>query len=91
LLLIAFSRGQVVALNTKKNEVAEELWSGRVHDNSLFGMAYSDSLKRGATAGDGGIKIVDMQGGGERLQKELREKLYGNRDYQSPQRPDRPA
>ncbi|GMH58387.1 hypothetical protein TrST_g1003 [Triparma strigata] len=63
LLLIGFSRGQVVALNTKENEVAEELWSGRVHSSSLFGMAYSDSLNRGATAGDGGIKIIDMQGG----------------------------
>ena len=40
-----------------------QLWSGRVHSSSLFGMAYSDSLNRGATAGDGGIKIIDMQGG----------------------------
>lgn len=50
-------------MNTKENQVAEELWSGRVHESSLFGMAYSDSLNRGATAGDGGIKIIDMQGG----------------------------
>lgn len=60
LLLIGFSRGQVVALSTRPNEVAEEMWSNRVHGSQLFGMAYSPSLKRGATAGDGGVKIIDM-------------------------------
>ena len=60
LLLVGFSRGQVIALSTRANEKAEEKWSDSVHSSSLFGLAYSPILKRGATSGGGGIKIIDL-------------------------------
>jgi WD repeat-containing protein 19 len=59
-LLVGFSRGQVVALNTSDSAVSEELWSQRVHAESLYGLAYSPALQRCATAGDSGVKIIDM-------------------------------
>jgi len=40
-----------------------QLWSQRVHAESLFGLAYSPVLQRAATAGDGGVKIIDMANG----------------------------
>ena len=112
MLLVGFSKGQVVAMSTHADEVAEEvrgweerrtegwsvakasaasnislprfgprhrsllpvrssqLFSKDVHGSSLFGMAYSSVLKRGATAGDGGIKIIDLSNGFEELKGE---------------------
>jgi WD repeat-containing protein 19 len=70
MLIVGFSRGQVVAMSTHADEVAEELFSRDVHNSSLFGMAYSPALRRGATAGDGGIKIIDLTNNFEELKGE---------------------
>jgi len=69
-LLVGFSRGQVVALSTHTNEVSEEMWSKSVHSSSIYGVAYSSVLKRGATAGDGGVKIIDMSNDFKELKEE---------------------
>jgi len=69
-LLVGFSRGQVVALSTHTNEVSDEMWSKSVHSHSIFGVAYSSVLKRGATAGDGGVKIIDMNNDFKELKEE---------------------
>ena len=50
--------------------IPSQLFSRDVHSSSLFGMAYSSVLKRGATAGDGGIKIIDLSNDFEELKGE---------------------
>jgi WD repeat-containing protein 19 len=59
-LMIGFSAGFLVVISTHMREIGEELFSGQFHKSNLSTLAYSPKLQRTATAGDSGIKIVDM-------------------------------
>ncbi|CAM9307951.1 unnamed protein product [Choristocarpus tenellus] len=59
-MLIGFTEGFLVVISTLMSEIGEEQFSGRFHNGSMADVAYSSVLKRAATAGLGGIKVVDM-------------------------------
>src|SRR5947208_1937399 len=57
--MIGFSKGYVVAISTHMKEIGEELQSIKIHEN-LIDLVYSPALNKLASAGDDGLRVVDM-------------------------------
>jgi WD repeat-containing protein 19 len=60
-IAIAFSEGYLVAISTNPKELGEELFCGRFYSTGLVGMDYCEAQGCVAMAGEGGVKIVNMQ------------------------------
>jgi WD repeat-containing protein 19 len=59
-IMIAFSDGYLVVVSTHLDEIGEEIFSGRFHNDTLIDIAYSETMQRAATCGEKIIKLVDM-------------------------------
>jgi WD repeat-containing protein 19 len=59
-VLLGFSEGYLVIVSTHAKEMGEEQFSGKFHAGALTELACSDVLRRAATAGEGGVKILDL-------------------------------
>jgi len=58
LLMIGFSEGWIIVVSTKPNEIGEEKHSGKFHARDLITFAYNAYLKRVATAGEDGVRLL---------------------------------
>ena len=56
-LVLAFESGYVVVMSTHEQELSEELFSQRIHNGRLAGLAVSTVLKRAATCSGNTVKV----------------------------------
>ena len=61
LLMIGFSKGFLVVVSTFPQDLGEEKNVGRFHSNSLQSFSYNPALRRAATSGLDGVRIVDTR------------------------------
>ena len=61
LLLMGFSGGYLIIVATNSKEMGEEKNCHRFHQNSLICFSYNRQLGRVATAGEDGVRVVDLQ------------------------------
>lgn len=61
LLMIGFSEGWIVVVSTKPNDIGEEKHSSKFHPSLLVSFAYNAFLKKVATAGEDGVRIIDTR------------------------------
>eukprot|EP01035_Chromulina_nebulosa_P018174 gene18174-23832_t len=61
LLLVGFSSGTLLLVSTGEKDLGEEKFAIRFHNNSLIAFSYNPILKRFASAGDDGVRIVDIK------------------------------
>ena len=61
LLMIGFSEGWLIVVSTNANEIGEEKHSGKFHAGNLITFSYNPYLKRVATAGEDGVRILDTR------------------------------
>ena len=66
-VMLGFSEGYLVVISTQMQEIGEELYSAKYHQNSLTDVAYSNAMKLAACTGDSGVKIMDCNNGFENL------------------------
>ena len=57
--MLAFESGYVVVMSTHEQELSEELFSQRIHNGRLAGLAVSTVLKRAATCSGNTVKVCD--------------------------------
>jgi WD repeat-containing protein 19 len=60
-LVIGFSHGYVVIISSQMREISEELSSVKYHQNSLYCLCCSKVSGKIASAGDDGIRIINMK------------------------------
>lgn len=60
LLLIGFSGGYLVIVSTNPSEMGEEKHCQQFHTSNMASFSYNPHLKRVATAGDDGVRIIDI-------------------------------
>lgn len=60
-LVIGFSLGYIVIISSQMREISEELSSVRYHQNSLDCLCCSKASQKIASAGDDGIRIINMK------------------------------
>eukprot|EP01041_Mallomonas_annulata_P000695 gene695-1331_t len=61
LLMIGFSEGWIIVVSTHANEIGEEKHSGKFHPGGLITFAYNPYLKRVATCGEDGVRLLDTR------------------------------
>jgi WD repeat-containing protein 19 len=61
LILVGFSLGYLVVISTNAKELGQEKFSGKFHPSSLTTFAYNPHLKKVATAGDDGVRVIDIR------------------------------
>lgn len=61
LVIIGFSGGYLVSVSTSPKELGEEKFCTKVHNDNLSCFAYNPHLKRVATAGNDGVRIIDVR------------------------------
>ncbi len=61
LVLVGFSGGYLVLVSTAPNDLGEEKRCVRVHSESMATFSYNPHLKRIATAGNDGVRIIDVR------------------------------
>ena len=59
-LIVGFSLGHVQLVSTSPKEMGTELNAGKFHTGSLSTFAYNPHLRRVATAGDDGVRVIDL-------------------------------
>lgn len=59
-VLLGFEEGFLVVISTHKDEIKEEVFSGRFHKERLTDIACSAAAQRAASAGGNLIKLLDM-------------------------------
>jgi len=59
-MMLGFSEGYVVVVSTHRDEIKEEVFSGRFHREPLADIACSMAAKRAASAGGNTIRLLDM-------------------------------
>jgi len=60
LVLLGFSGGYLVVISTKEEEIGCEKQCARFHSAGMITFSYNEQLKRVATAGDDGVRIIDL-------------------------------
>ena len=60
-LLIGFSLGHLQVVSTNAREMGEEKFAAKFHPVNMLTFAYNSALKRAATTGDDGVRIVDTK------------------------------
>lgn len=61
LLMIGFNLGHLQVVSTDPKEVGEEKFVGKFHPVNMLTFAYNAHLKRAATTGDDGVRIIDTR------------------------------
>ena len=61
LIMIGFSDGWITVVSTHEQDIGEEKQSIRVHSSGLIAFSYNKPLKKIASAGSDGIRIVDAK------------------------------
>ena len=61
LLMIGFTLGHLQVVSTDPRQVGEEKFVGKFHPVNMLTFAYNTHLKRAATTGDDGVRIVDTR------------------------------
>lgn len=59
-VVIGFSGGHIVVVSTKDSEIGTEKQSSRFHPSGLVKFSYNEQLRRIASAGEDGVRIIDM-------------------------------
>ena len=59
-MMLGFGNGFLVAVSTHEDEVGAEIFSQRVHAESMAAIAVSDKLQWVAAAGDRSVRVLDM-------------------------------
>ena len=59
--VVAFSGGYVLSVSTASQDLGTEKFCTRLHNDALFCCAYNPHLRRIATAGNDGIRIMDAR------------------------------
>ncbi len=60
LVLVGFSDGYLLSVATSAKELGEEKYCIRMHSDNMSTFAYNPILKRVATAGNDGVRIIDV-------------------------------
>lgn len=61
MLMIGFSKGYLVAVSTFPNDLGEEKQVGKFHSNSMLTFTYNPSLRKAATSGYDGVRVIDTR------------------------------
>ena len=61
MLMIGFSKGFLVAVSTFPQDLGEEKYVGRFHTSNMLTFSYNPSLRKAATCGFDGVRIVDTR------------------------------
>ena len=61
LVMVGFSLGHVLVISTNPKEMGKEKFCHKFHTSNLITFAYNGHLKRAASAGDDGIRIIDLR------------------------------
>jgi WD repeat-containing protein 19 len=61
MLIIGFSGGWVIVVSTEINEIGEEKYAIQIHSQKLTTFSYNPHLKKVATAGNDGVRILDTK------------------------------
>jgi len=59
-VLVGFSDGYLLSVSTSPKQLGEEQYCNHIHNHELISFSYNPLLKRVATAGDDGVKIIDI-------------------------------
>lgn len=59
-LLVGFSAGHLQVVSTSPKEMGMEKNAGKFHSKSMVSFAYNSHMKRVATCGEDGVRIVDL-------------------------------
>jgi WD repeat-containing protein 19 len=60
MILLGFSSGYLLVVSTHAKDMGQELHLGKFHPN-LSSFAYNPQLKRVASVGDDGVRIIDLR------------------------------
>mmetsp|Transcript_12987 Transcript_12987/g.19570 ORF Transcript_12987/g.19570 Transcript_12987/m.19570 type:complete len:1468 (+) Transcript_12987:23-4426(+) len=61
MLIIGFSGGWIIVVSTEMSEIGEEKYATQVHASKLSTFSYNPHLKRLATAGTDGVRVLDTK------------------------------
>ena len=61
MLIIGFSGGWIIVVSTELNEIGEEKYATQVFSSKLTTFSYNPQLKRVATAGTDGVRVLDTK------------------------------
>jgi WD repeat-containing protein 19 len=61
LIMVSFTSGNLLVVSTNPKDMGQERHSNKFHDKNISCVTFNPHLKRVATAGDDGVRIVDLQ------------------------------
>ena len=61
MLIIGFSGGWVIVVSTEPSEIGEEKYAVQIHSQKLTTFSYNPHLKKVATAGNDGVRVLDTK------------------------------
>jgi WD repeat-containing protein 19 len=61
LVMVGFSLGHLLVISTNPKEMGKEKFCSKFHTSNFVTFAYNPQLKRAASAGDDGIRIIDLR------------------------------
>ena len=61
LVMVGFSLGHLLVISTNPKEMGKEKFCCKFHTSNFITFAYNSQLKRAASAGDDGIRIIDLR------------------------------
>lgn len=61
MLMVGFSGGWIIVVATSPNEIGEEKYAVQIHSSRLHTFSYNPILRRVATGGNDGVRILDTK------------------------------